>query len=77
MSTRVDQIVEETKALPEDQVETLLERFLLSNYRTPDPALDPAWAAEIQQRLDDLENGREQSIPGDEVMARVRRVVGL
>lgn len=76
MSTRMDQIIEETKAWPEEEVETLLERFLLSNYRTPDPALDPDWAAEIQQRVDDLESGKERAISGDEVMERVRHIVG-
>ena len=77
MSMTVDQIVEETSRWPSEQVEALFERFLLSNYRLPDPAVDAAWSAEIKRRIDDIESGREVGIPGEEVMARVRKIVGL
>ena len=77
MSMTVDQVITETKSWPEEQIKTLFERFLLANYRLPDPQLDPAWAAEIKRRVDDIESGREVGIPGDEVMARVRKIVGL
>jgi putative addiction module component (TIGR02574 family) len=77
MSMTVDQVIAETKSWPEEQVETLFERFLLANYRLPAPELDPAWAAEIKRRVEDMESGREIGIPGDEVMARVRKIVGL
>jgi putative addiction module component (TIGR02574 family) len=77
MSLTVEQIVLETKQWPAEQVEALLERFLLSNYQLPDPGVDAAWAAEIKRRIDDIESGREVGVPGDEVMARARKIVGL
>ncbi len=77
MSMTVDQVIAETRNWPEEQIETLFERFLLANYRLPDPELDAEWAAEIKRRVDDIESGREAGIPGDEVMARVRKIVGL
>ena len=49
----------------------------MSNFRLPDPAVDTAWAEEIKRRIDDIESGREVGIPGEEVMARVRKIVGL
>lgn len=77
MPMTVEQVLAETKSWPEEQVQALFERFLLSNYRLPDPQLDPAWAAEIKRRLDEMESGREPGVPGDQVMARVRKIVGL
>jgi ribosomal protein S12 methylthiotransferase accessory factor YcaO len=77
MSMTVDQVVEETKRWPEEQVAALFERFLLSNYRLPDAAVDAEWAAEMKRRIDDIESGREGGIPGEEVAARVRKIVGL
>jgi putative addiction module component (TIGR02574 family) len=62
---------------PADQVEVLFEKLLDSHYRLPDPALDPEWAEELKRRIDDIENGRDAGIPGAEVMARIRKIVGL
>lgn len=77
MSMTVEQIIAETKSWPEEQVEKLFERFLLANYRLPDPEIDAVWAAEIKRRVEDIESGREAGIPGEQVMARVRKIVGL
>ena len=77
MPMTVDQVLAETSHWPIDQVETLFERLLLSNYRLPDPKVDAAWAEEIKRRIDDIESGREVGIPGEEVMARARKIVGL
>ena len=77
MPMTVAQVVEETSRWPADQVEVLFEKLLDSHYRLPDPALDPEWAEELKRRIDDIESGREVGIPGEEVMARVRKIVGL
>lgn len=77
MRMTVDQVVEETKHWPEEQVAALFERFLLSNYRLPDAAADADWAAEMKRRVDDIESGREVGVPGEEVAARIRKIVGL
>lgn len=77
MPMTVDQVIAETKGWPEEKVEMLFERFLLSNYRLPAADLDPDWAAEIKRRVEDMESGRVVGISGDEVMARVRKIVGL
>ena len=76
MPMTVDQVLAETSRWPSEQVEKLFER-LLSNYRLPDSAMDTAWAEEIKRRIDGIESGREVGIPGEEVMARVRKIVGL
>ena len=58
-------------------MQAFFERLLDCNYRLPDPVLDAAWAREIKGRVDDIESGRETGIPGEEAMARVRKIVGL
>ncbi len=77
MSLTVEQVLAETKTWPPEQVEALLERFLMANYRLPDPEIDAAWAAELHRRIADIESGREVGIPGEEVMARARKIAGL
>lgn len=77
MLMTVDQVLAETKGWPEEQVEVLFERFLLANYRLPSAELDAEWAAEIQRRVEDIDSGREPGIPGEEVMARARKIMGL
>jgi putative addiction module component (TIGR02574 family) len=77
MSMTVDQVLAETSAWPSEQVEQLFESLLASNYRLPDPKVDAAWAAEIKRRIEDIDSGREVGIPGEEVMARARKIVGL
>ena len=77
MPMTVAQVVEETSRWPADQVEVLFERLLASHYRPPDPALDSEWAEQLKRRIDDIESGREVGVPGEEVMARVRKIVGM
>jgi len=77
MPMTVAQVVEEISRWPADQVEVLFEKLLASHYRLPDPALDPEWAEELNRRIADIESRREVGIPGEEVMARARKIVGL
>lgn len=77
MNMTVAQVVDETRRWPADQVEVLFEQLLDSHYRLPDPALDADWAEELKRRIDDIESGREVGVAGEEVMARVRKIVGL
>jgi putative addiction module component (TIGR02574 family) len=41
----------------------------------PDP--DPAWSAELARRSAAVDAGLVKCVPGDEVMARLRKKVGL
>lgn len=77
MPMTVEQVLTETRRWPEEQVEMLFERLLAGNYRLPDPALDADWARELKSRVDDIESGREQGIPGEEAMTRARKIAGL
>ena len=75
MPLTVEQIVEETRSLSEDQLVLLVHR-LHGRLHDIDPQIEEAWNDEANRRLEELESGRVQAIPGDEVSARIRQIVG-
>ena len=54
----------------------LAERLMESIDFSSTEELQQLWTAEANRRLEDLRSGRVQPIPGDDVPAEVRRVVG-
>lgn len=56
------------------EVRAELAHFLIASLEDEerDPDYDAAWAAEIQRRIDDMESGRVQGIPAEEVFAKLR-----
>jgi putative addiction module component (TIGR02574 family) len=71
----LDQIVEETRHWPPEKVGELLER-LSEDLHTSDPDTEAAWQSEIARRVEEIQSGKVQGIPGEEVSARVRKIVG-
>ncbi len=63
----------ETRQLPREQAAELL----IDTFSAPDPALEEAWGREIDRRLAELASGQVKSIPAAQVMAEVRKIVGL
>ncbi|KNZ34024.1 MAG: hypothetical protein AD742_00860 [Methylibium sp. NZG] len=59
---------EALKLSPEERAE-LIERLILSV--VPAPPLSAAWQAEIERRISDMDAGRTQPIPAEEVFARI------
>ena len=41
-----------------------------------DPEIEAAWKAEIDRRIEEIQTGKVQGIPADEVSARIRRILG-
>jgi putative addiction module component (TIGR02574 family) len=41
-----------------------------------DPDVEEAWRREIARRIEEIDRGQVQLIPGDEVFARLRRRLG-
>lgn len=75
MPLTVEQIVEETRSWSEDQLVLLLHR-LEERLHSIDPQIETAWRDEAHRRLAELQSGQVQAIPGDEVSARIRQIVG-
>jgi putative addiction module component (TIGR02574 family) len=76
MQLSADQIVEETSDWPEDAVADLVDKILRAKYGEVDPLVDKAWHEEIGRRIADLESGKVQGIPLEEILAKARKITG-
>ena len=72
----IEQLAEEALALPTEQRALLADRLVESLDAGEVSRLDQLWAAEAKRRRDEVRQGRVQTIPGDEALARVRRSLG-
>ena len=76
MAMTPDQIVQETRTWPRQQLGELLDRLTLELHEAGEPEIEGAWRQELRRRLAEIENGNVQGIPGEEVSSCVRRIVG-
>jgi putative addiction module component (TIGR02574 family) len=76
MGVTMDQIVEETREWPEEDVAELVDRIYRARYGDIPTAVEAAWREEINRRIADLESGRVQGIPFEETLAKARAIVG-
>ena len=72
----IEQLSEEALALPSEQRALLADRLVESLDAGEASRLDHLWASEAKRRRDEVRQGRVQTIPGDEALARVRRSLG-
>jgi putative addiction module component (TIGR02574 family) len=75
MST-VDQIVEEARRLPREQIAELVDRLTMSLHDATDSATEDAWKKETRRRVAEIESGKVRGVPGDEVSAHIRKIIG-
>ena len=66
----VEQILEEARHWPAEKV------GLTEELHTSDPETQAAWKTEIDRRVKEIQSGKVQDIPGEEVSARIRKIVG-
>jgi putative addiction module component (TIGR02574 family) len=67
MPTDAKAILEAALRLPHDERALLANRLLESLEPVfASPEIEAAWAAEIKRRLDDLDSGREKTIPWEQ-----------
>jgi putative addiction module component (TIGR02574 family) len=76
MATTVEQLVEEARRLPRDQIAELVDRLTLSLHENLEPGIEDAWKKEVRRRVAEIETGEVKGVPGDEVSARIRKIVG-
>lgn len=76
MPLTVDELAEQAMHLPPSSRAELAERLVVSLDPTERTDVQRAWAAEAIRRRDEVRSGRVQPIPGDEVIAEMRRLVG-
>lgn len=73
MSMSIEQLAEEALALPIEARALLADRLAESLDPSDDEQFRKLWAAEALRRRDEVREGRVQTIPGDEALARVRQ----
>ena len=76
MSMTVDQLVAEARQLPRDLRAELLDRLGLEMHGEVSAEVEAEWNRVALERLAAVESGRSQANPGEEVMTRMRRLVG-
>lgn len=68
-------LMNEAASLPLEERARLVDS-LLQTLNPVDDSAAAAWLATARRRLDDLDSGRVNAVPGDEVFERVRRRLG-
>jgi putative addiction module component (TIGR02574 family) len=76
MSMTLEQIMVEARQLPREEISQLFDLLLVESFAQPDYEIDVAWRAETRRRISEIECGQVQGIPGDQVMAELRQIVG-
>ena len=75
MPLTLEQIVEETRHWPPEKVGELVGLLTL-DLHSSDAATEAAWKTTVEQRAFEIENGKIQGISGEDVSARVRKIIG-
>lgn len=70
-----EEIFRDAAALPREARAELAERLIASLAEDVSPEITAAQLAEVRRRIAEVESGEAALIPGDEVLARVRRLL--
>jgi len=76
MSLTIDQLEQEAMQLPPASRAQLADKLVESLDSAEIDEIQRLWAAEAMRRRDEVRSGRVKPIPGEEVLAEVRRMVG-
>jgi hypothetical protein len=74
----IDQFVEETRSLPQDEVANLVDRILSASHgsQASAHAHAQAWSTVVHQRIADIRSGKVKGIPGEQTSAKIRKILG-
>ena len=76
MPMTCDQIVEEARGWSPEKVAELVDRLSFTLQQGTDPTVNTAWKSEVRRRLVEIENGEVALIPGEQVSAKIQKIVG-
>lgn len=71
MSRSAQEILEDVRRLPPDEIDWLIETLLIKDDGEPEAEIEAAWDGEIKRRLDEIDSGAVQTVPLDDVLARM------
>jgi putative addiction module component (TIGR02574 family) len=72
----LEQIIEETRHWPPEKVGELVGRLTKDLHTGDDPKIEAAWKSEINRRIEEIQTGKVAGVPGEEVLAEVRKIIG-
>jgi putative addiction module component (TIGR02574 family) len=76
MTTATAKLADQILSLPcEDRI-YLVDRLLESLNAPSREEIDRVWAEEVERRIDELDSGKVQAIPGEQVFAEIRQRLG-
>ena len=61
---------------PPEKVSELLGR-LTEDLHASNPETEAAWKIEIERRIAEIQNGKVQGVPAEEVFEKAKRILGL
>jgi putative addiction module component (TIGR02574 family) len=67
-----EEILQQALALPEEERARLVDHLLHSLNALTQNEIDQAWTEEIERRVREIEEGKVELIPGEEVMKKLR-----
>jgi putative addiction module component (TIGR02574 family) len=71
MNRSAQEILEDARQLPPDEVNWLIENLLQEGDGGSEAEIEAAWGGEIKRRLDEIDSGAVELIPGDQVRAEM------
>lgn len=74
MRDQVAELAERGKKLAPDERSRLVDMLLVSLHEAPMAEVEAAWDAEVEHRLVAYDRGEMQSVDGEEVLAKARRL---
>jgi putative addiction module component (TIGR02574 family) len=72
MPRAAEEILKEALQLPEDDRERIADSLLLSVQAGLGEPIEQAWIDEANRRMVEIDEGRTQLVPGDQVMSHLR-----
>lgn len=72
MSPNAQRLLDEARQLPPDEREWLAECLLIEDEGVSAAEVESAWDAEIKHRLDEIDSGAVEMIPGKVVLAQMK-----
>ena len=76
MPLTLDQIVEETRNMPNEVVAELVDRIMIERHGGVEPSVGSAWKAETDRRIAEIESGKVKGVPLEDSLARARKIAG-
>lgn len=71
MTTQAAELMDVVDSLPIDMKLELIDH-LLESISPKSEEIDEAWKTEVERRIDEVESGEVQLVPGEEVFARLQ-----